>query len=118
METVKMDYTENPVYIANKELFDNEISVTDHDTKVEKVEVRYEDYIIDGVMRDNYKQSLSSKDDTDNRNRDNHKPRNDSNEDEKFSQDDKRDNNNQRNHNRHKRSANTVHGNSQIPPGF
>lgn len=118
METVKMDYTENPVYIANKELFDNEISVTDHDTKVEKVEVRYEDYIIDGVMRDNYKQSLSSKDDTDNRNRDNHKPRNDSNEDEKFSQNDKRDNNNQRNHNRHKRSANTVHGNSQIPPGF
>lgn len=61
MEVVKMDYTENPEYFLNKELFDNEVSVSDHKTIVEKVDVHYEDYTIDSLTRDTYKGELQTK---------------------------------------------------------
>lgn len=59
MEVVKMDYTLNPIYIENKSTFDDEVSVVDHNTIVEKVDVRYEDYIIDGIQREAYKSRVS-----------------------------------------------------------
>ena len=54
-----MDYTLNPIYIENKSTFDDEVSVVDHNTIVEKVDVRYEDYIIDGIQREAYKSRVS-----------------------------------------------------------
>lgn len=120
MEVFKMDYSENPIYLANKAVIDNEISVLDHETKVEKVDIRYEDYIIDGVMRDSYKQSMTQ-DDKGNDDNDKGKKKDD-NDRSKYNQDD--DNSSERNYrknNRHNRGNNTIHGNhgnSQIPPGI
>ena len=59
METVKMDYTENPIYLENKEIFDKEVSVIDHHTIVEKVDINYEDFVINEIVRDNYKNQIS-----------------------------------------------------------
>ena len=59
MEAVKMDYTENPIYLKNKEIFDKEVSVIDHHTIVEKVDINYDDFVINGIVRDNYRNQIS-----------------------------------------------------------
>lgn len=122
MEFVKMDYSKNPIYLENKAVFDNEVSVTDHETKVDKVDIRYEDYIIDGVMRDSYKQSLNNgdKQDDDSKNKDNQNQStsNRYTQDNSYNEDNNSRNRNQRKSNRHNRSSNTVHGDSPLPPGI
>lgn len=58
MEVVKMDYTQNPIYISNQAVFENEQSVMDHVTIVESVDINYEDYIIDAITRESYKDKV------------------------------------------------------------
>lgn len=60
MELRKMDYTENPIYLKYKEIFDCETSVTDHVSKVEKVLVDYENFVFDSVSRQSYLSGKSS----------------------------------------------------------
>lgn len=106
MEVYKMDYSLNPVYIANKEIFDNEVSVLDNKTDVEKVDVRYEDYIIDGVTRDGYMNKVSSgKNNNDN----------DSGKEQNIDSDEKPENKKPSNKKPKSNSKTTVHDNNYGP---
>ena len=48
IEIRKMDYTENPIYKANQAIFVHEVSVADHVTMVEKVDVNYDSFRFNG----------------------------------------------------------------------
>ncbi|MEF2885577.1 MAG: type IV secretory system conjugative DNA transfer family protein, partial [Ruminococcus sp.] len=61
IELRKMDYTENPIYKANKALFAREVSVADHVTKVEKANVNYNSFRFSDIDRSRFVSDMSGR---------------------------------------------------------
>ena len=61
IELRKMDYTENPIYKANKSLFAHEASVADHVTKVEKADVNYDSFRFSDIDRSRFVSNMSGR---------------------------------------------------------
>lgn len=61
MEIRKMDYTENPIYQANRDIFVREASVADHITKVEKVDINYDSFRFNDIDRSRFVSDLSGR---------------------------------------------------------
>ena len=61
IELRKMDYTENPIYKANKALFAREVSVADHVTKVEKADVNYDSFRFSDIDRSRFVSDMSGR---------------------------------------------------------
>ena len=61
IELRKMDYTENPIYKANKALFAREVSVADHVTKVEKANVNYDSFRFSDIDRSRFVSDMSGR---------------------------------------------------------
>ena len=61
IELRKMDYTENPIYKANKSLFAHEVSVADHVTKVEKADVNYDSFRFSDIDRSRFVSNMSGR---------------------------------------------------------
>lgn len=54
-QITKMDYTENPIYLANKSIFQQVASVSEHVTKVDKVEIDYANFRVNTDSIESYK---------------------------------------------------------------
>ena len=59
IEIRKMDYTENPIYKANQAIFVHEVSVADHVTMVEKVDVNYDSFRFTDIDRSRFVSNIS-----------------------------------------------------------
>ena len=61
IEIRKMDYTENPIYKANQAIFVHEVSVADHVTMVEKVDVNYDSFRFSDIDRSRFVSNISGR---------------------------------------------------------
>ncbi len=61
IEIRKMDYTENPIYKANQAIFVHEVSVADHVTMVEKVDVNYDSFRFNDIDRSRFVSNISGR---------------------------------------------------------
>ena len=61
IEIRKMDYTENPIYKANQAIFAREVSVADHVTMVEKVDVNYDSFRFSDIERSRFVSNISGR---------------------------------------------------------
>ena len=61
IEIRKMDYTENPIYKANQAIFVHEVSVADHVTIVEKVDVNYDSFRFSDIDRSRFVSNIGGR---------------------------------------------------------
>ena len=61
IEIRKMDYTDNPIYKANQAIFVHEVSVADHVTMVEKVDVNYDSFRFSDIDRSRFVSNISGR---------------------------------------------------------
>ena len=54
-QITKMDYTENPIYLANKDIFREQASVAEHITKVDRVDIDYANFRVNAESIEDYK---------------------------------------------------------------